>query len=177
MEYNYTIHYQICDNVLKNLQQGNDMHEVNIEPLLSEDRRAKLAIVRKLDKDGYVHRVHPTTHPFEISITVEGIQFLADGGYKQHFQELKQKSKLENRLLKINIRTNIFSALVGLSVIVSAIYQFKSYSLETKKQELLREEKSQNSITTKELLKRIENLEKSTLKKNKAQDIVGLNKN
>lgn len=83
MQYTYTSHYNICDNVLENICAGQDMHEVDIEPLLGEDRRVKLAIVRKLDMDGFIRRVNPQTKPFIVSVSVEGYQFWIDGGVQK----------------------------------------------------------------------------------------------
>jgi hypothetical protein len=168
MNYTYTIHYQLCDDVLNNIQKDDDMHEVNIEEFLSERRTVKLAIVRKLDEDGYIHRVHPQTDPFRISITVEGRQFWVDGGYKAKFNDLREKEHLENRLLKTNIKTNVFSAVVGLSVIISAYCQYKTLDLETTKEK----EKLQIEIATKNLLDRVKILEFKAPHKEKIADSI-----
>lgn len=129
MTYTYTIHYNLCDNILNNIRQNDDMHEVDIEPFLKEDRRVKLAIVRKLHKDGYIHRVSPQNDPFIISITVEGRQFWIDGGYEKYFAELREKNTLERKLLTTNILTNksviiqgIIAFLVFCFVVISSVY-------------------------------------------------------
>lgn len=144
MKYTYTVHYKLCDDVLNNIRQNDDMHEVNIEPFLAEDRRVKLAIVRKLDKDGYIRRVNPQEAPFIISITVEGRQFWIDGGYKAKFEELEEKERLEKELLKTNVslnklsRSNIIlqgaiALFVAIFVGMSTCYQAKTYKMESDK--------------------------------------------
>jgi hypothetical protein len=141
MNYTYTTHYQICDNVLNNIREDEDMHAVNIEPFLGESRRAKLAIVRTLAADGYIHRVKAQTKPLIISITVKGWQFWSDGGYKAHFQELREKQVLEQRLLSTNIESNVSIRKhnrwqLGLTILtlvfigVSSFYQYQTYQLD-----------------------------------------------
>ena len=183
MDYTYTIHYQICDNVLENIRQDDDMHEVDIEPFLGEDRRVKLAIVRKLDKDGYIHRVNPQTNPFRISITVEGRQFWVDGGYKAHFKELREKLHLEKKLLSTNISTNefvrknnkrqiIISILVGVFVGVSALYQVKTYNLDVKKEQAQEKEKQQTEAIIRNLSDRMKTLESQSHRKKASLDSI-----
>jgi hypothetical protein len=96
--------------------------------------------------------VNSQTDPFKISITVEGRQFWIDGGYKKSFEEIREKYSLEKSLLKINISTNEFlktnniiqlviSILVGIFVILSALYQIKTYTLEVKSKSIIKETK------------------------------------
>ena len=183
MDYTYTIHYEICDNVLENIRQGDDMHEVNIEPFLGEDRRVKLAIVRKLDKDGYIHRVNPQTDPFKISITVEGRQFWIDGGYRANFKELKEKQQLEKELLQTNISTNKFvqknnrkqtviSVIVSIFIILSACFQGGTYYLEYRKEQSQKKEKQQTEVVIQNLLNRVKILESKGSQKNNVLDSI-----
>ena len=157
MNYTYTSHYKVCDGVLKNIQKDEDMHAVNIEKFLGEARRAKLAIVRTLDTDGYIHRVNPQSDPFMISITVKGWQFWTDGGYEMHFQELREKYMLERELLKTNIQSHnaikkyngkqlwlTFITLVFIGA--SSFYQYQTYQLDQSKLEYDKSQKKDQDL-------------------------------
>ncbi|MBS1530432.1 MAG: hypothetical protein JSU01_09005 [Bacteroidetes bacterium] len=181
MNYTYTVHYQLCDDILNNIRENDDMHEVNIENFLKEPRRVKLALVRKLDNDGYIHRVNAQSAPFFISITVEGRQFWIDGGYKKSFEELRLKSQLVHDLLKTNISTNrsvkkntiyqiIISGLVGVFVIISGIYQVLSYKLEANNRQNKRIENTQIDSAIKNLSRRVKTLERQITQRSHLQD-------
>lgn len=90
----YTKHYQLCDNALDCINNGN-MHYVNLRDHMKQESENEICAVEDtLIKYEYASRNE--LNKKQIRIKGEGIRFVEKGKYKSKFEKEAKNEKTEN---------------------------------------------------------------------------------
>lgn len=120
--YQYLPQYELCDNLLAKIYRESDHRSVNIggstwQEMATLDELRVAA--RTLKEDGYINT--SDTEILNVRLKTKGIAFIAAGGYKKHFEDLRERHKIEMDTLENNMRNATFQRKYGNVITVANV--------------------------------------------------------